>query len=110
MKKPKQLSLVDAAAARDAAIDRAMSAAAEDWKSRAAAAVHHLARTRRYFSSDDLWDVLDHPREPRALGGVMRAAQINRWIAPTGRHVLSGRKACHRRPVRVWKSLIVKGS
>jgi len=46
--------------------------------------------------------------EPRAMGAVMRSLARARVIEATDRTVESVRKANHRRPVRVWKSLICK--
>ncbi len=37
------------------------------------------------------------------MGAVMKRAQKNGWIKPTGQYVMSERVQCHRRPVMVWE-------
>lgn len=106
-----QPSLFDAAAAdtaRDQALARVEANADQDWKDRARAVIQELARTRVYFTTDDVWqelakqDVETH--EPRAIGALMRQAAADHLIAPTNRYEPSARPACHGRPVRVWRS------
>jgi hypothetical protein len=72
--------------------------------------VKHLARMRPEFTTDDVWEHLFQndlpmPHEPRALGAVMVAAARARIIAPTDRYTPSARPECHRRPVKIWRSL-----
>jgi hypothetical protein len=45
------------------------------------------------------------PREPRAIGAMMTNAAKAGVIAPTNRYTPSARPECHRRPVKIWKSL-----
>lgn len=93
---------------RDEAIERTGNANVY-FKDQALPMVRDVAKRSEYLTTDDVWlslrqaDVI-MPTDPRALGAVMKAAQKNQWIAPTDRHKLSQRPACHRRPLRIWKS------
>ncbi len=73
-------------------------------------AVVKLAKTKRSFTTDDIWAALPASAtagvEPRALGAIMTSAQDQGAIKATGRYKPSKRPECHRRPVRVWKSLL----
>jgi hypothetical protein len=100
------LPLFDGIAARDEALGRVEEAAPEEWKMAARRAILRLARTRPTLTTDDVWRALDGhvPPEPRALGAIMR--QSSDILLRTERTVNSTRPECHRRPVRVWESLI----
>lgn len=92
---------------RDRAINNVELSHAE-WVSRAVDVVHTVALHRGIFTTDDVWAALAQtplgpPREPRAMGAVMRAAKSQGICAPTDNWFLSRRPACHRRPLRVWK-------
>lgn len=97
--------------ARDAAIDQVETNADDAWKDKAAQAVSILASGNREFTTDEVWallatagiDVSTH--EPRAMGAIMRACAREGLIEATDRTRCSVRVACHRRPVRVWRSL-----
>lgn len=60
-----------------------------------------------YITSDDLWAISiakrTYPREPRAMGAVMRFLQKWGYIKPLQKWQPSTRPACHSRPVRVWR-------
>lgn len=107
-----QPSLFDAPqakAARDEAIDRVEQNAAETFKAAAERAILHVARSRNLLTTDDVWKLLHQwettpPREARAMGAVMRRMGAEGWIEPTDEWRLSMRPACHRRPLRVWRS------
>ncbi len=97
--------------ARDAAIDRVEAAAREDWKEVALMVVEVVARDRELFTTDHVWAVMPgdvSTPEPRAMGAIMRRAAREGYVTATDRHVLSNRPLCHRRPVRVWRSLIYR--
>ena len=84
------------------------------WKTNAKRAVFDLASTRTTFTTDDVWNLLqkrneEAPREPRALGAIMTAAASKQIIRASANYVESTRPECHRRPIRVWQSLIAKG-
>lgn len=106
----KQGSLFDAKAsaeARDRAIDQVERAADPDWKATALAAVLQLARSRPELTTDDVWAIAPcTTEEPRALGAIMRQAEALGAIKATERWIQSDRVACHRRPLRVWRSLL----
>ena len=98
-------------ALRDAAMAQVDAAAPPDWRSDAEQAVLYVARRRERFTTDAVWAVLDNwlvaqPPEPRALGPLMKSACSWGWCEPTPVWHLSVRPACHRRPVRVYRSLV----
>jgi alkylhydroperoxidase family enzyme len=88
-------------ASRDAALDRVTAPVA--WTERALAAVAVCAQ--RYpagFTTDEVWDLVGSPPEPRAMGAVMQAAARGGVILATTQYRPSTRTECHARPVRVW--------
>jgi|SRR5215831_6636535 len=96
---------------RDHAIAQVEQNASLDWISSAARAIKLLAQGRDKFTTDAVWALLDAwgtlpPHEERAMGAAMRSANRDGLIVATPEHVLSSRPACHRRPIRVWQSLI----
>lgn len=95
---------VGADAAKERGIDRAERGAGEAWMTAALAAVRRLARERVTFTTDDVWQLVGQPPEPRAMGAAMRAAGKLKLAEPTGNFEMSRRAACHRRPLRVWRS------
>ena len=103
-----QMSLEDALAARDAAIDQVEAHADAEWKRHALEAVARLARERRRFTTDDVWAVMGKvgTHEPRAMGAVMRQAFRLGLVRGTEDYVKSKRVACHGRPLRVWESTL----
>lgn len=111
---PTQRSLFDissAEIARDEALDRVEKGASEDVKAAVLEAVEHCARLQVYFTTDDVWQRIVNtdgpfPSEKRVMGAVMRSAVRAGLCEPTEKFELSKRAACHRRPVRVWRSLI----
>jgi hypothetical protein len=86
------------------AIARAGNAADREWLDRAGAAMELLARERREFSADDVWERVAKPREPRALGAVFRRAAARGLISKTDRFIDSVNVSQHCAPVRVWRS------
>lgn len=93
---------------RDEGMDRSYSASPDDWKPAAHAAVARVALERHRLTSEHVWDRLEHPPEPRALGAVMRAAAKAGFVRATKEFEPSRRASRHRAPVRVWESLICK--
>lgn len=114
---PTQRTLFDVSAAesaREEALDRVEKGASEQEKTAAFEAVKHCARIQFYFTTDDVWQYIvvtggPIPSEKRVMGAVMRAAMKAGYCEPTERWELSKRTACHRRPLRVWRSLIRVG-
>ena len=111
-----QASFLDAAEGaklRDHAIAQVEENASLDWMSAAARAIKLLAQGREKFTTDAVWALLDAwgtlpPHEERAMGAAMRSAGRDGMIVATPEHRLSSRPACHRRPIRVWQSLIYR--
>lgn len=110
-----QLSIFDIRQARerrDRAVAAVTAAADPAWSKAADWAIAHLACELVEFTTDDVWQHLydfavPSPDEPRALGGAMQRAARLGVISPTDRIVQSERPACHARPVRVWRSLVL---
>jgi hypothetical protein len=103
------IAILKGDAKKEAAIVRAMEHADEGWVTLALAAIFRVASGTEYFTTDSVWmegEGLPSPREPRAMGSVMRIAEKAGWIVPTRDHWLSKRPVCHRRPLRVWQSTL----
>jgi hypothetical protein len=103
-----QLDLYAALAAREDALARAREGAGEGWMRDALEAVGRLARERREFTTDEVWQAVEAPAEPRAMGAVMCEAARRGLAEATDRTRRSCRVACHARPVRVWRSLVYR--
>ena len=109
-----QPSLFDVPAAieaRNQAIEQVEHNAEPTWKLHCEAAIRWLAKTRPEFTTDDVWELMHvrhnpMPHEPRAIGAMMTNAAKSGLISPTDRYTPSARPECHRRPVKVWKSLL----
>jgi hypothetical protein len=89
-----------------AAIAQAHDGAPAGWTDRALLVVERLARECPAFTTDRVWDYIEAPAEPRALGGVMRRAVAAGWIRQTDQFEKSMRGERHRAPMRVWQSRI----
>ncbi len=105
-----RVSARESARERDKGIHRA-AAASGDWQAEAAAVIRGLAFGQAEFTSDDVWRLLgrDPSIEGRALGAALRSASGAQLIEATDRTVRSVRVACHRRPLRVWRSKVFAG-
>jgi len=104
---PTQLSILDECQYRtERAIEQVDMNADVKWKVSALEAISEVAMANEYFSSNDLWPHLDQPREPRAMGAVIRTAQSLQWIVATTTFITSNRPTQHNQPIRVWRSLI----
>lgn len=60
-----------------------------------------------HITSDNLWSLVDSrlevsPREPRAMGALMRRLHRTGYLKPLKKWQPSTRACCHGRPVRVW--------
>lgn len=83
----------------------------------AVAAVRLVALRRETLTSDDVWLALEALwaagamsfREPRVMGAVFKVAEREGYVVATEEHRLSRRPVCHRRPIRVWRSLLYRG-
>lgn len=97
-----------AEAARDSAIAAVYSASDPRWRAHALDTIRQVAERMSEFTTDEIWDALVlRPREPRALGAIIREAAAQRIVYPTDRYRNSDRPACHARPVRIWRSAIL---
>lgn len=98
--------------ARDAAIDQVGTNAGDDWTKRAESVLRDVATLKRELTTDDLRiaGLDDPPNDPRAFGALMRNGALNLIIARTDRTINSNRVTSHRRPLRVWQSLIYRGA
>lgn len=95
-----------ASEAKEKAIDRAASGASPEWVTSVSGIIR--AFDGEFFTTDDVWRVcqeqgVEEPREPRALGAVMRDLAREGVIVATRDYRPSVRVACHSRPVRVWR-------
>jgi hypothetical protein len=91
---------------KTAAID-SVEVGNSEWVDRAEKlAVKWIKEEGTIFSTDTLWDVVREagtPREPRAMGALVRRLNRNGLIASTREFKPSYRRSCHSRPVRVWR-------
>lgn len=108
---PTLFDALAATKARDEALERVEKNADPVWKQNCVAAIKHLAEHMTEFNSDHVWQHLheqgaEMPHEGRALGALFKNACKSGIITATDKWVQSERPACHRRPVRVWRSQI----
>lgn len=88
---------------RDLALARVQSAAPAGWMDAALAAIQSLRGIRREITTDDLWELLPTPPEPRLMGAAVRQAALSGLLRKTDRVRPSVRPECHRRPVAIWE-------
>lgn len=95
---------------RDEGIARADYYADLEWRTAAYTALVDVAYLTPFLTSDDVWDRIDGPttHEHRALGAIFRRASEAGVIAPTDTYRPTSRPSAHRRPIRVWRSLICR--
>lgn len=89
------LDFTAAREARDVALDQVEAGADEAWLKRAYWIVVGLSMNGAEFTTDDVWKVLEKPREPRALGAVLRSMAKQRFIERTGRYVSTAQVSRH---------------
>lgn len=103
--------MTEAREAREEAIERVTEHADAEWLGLAVRAIRYAAKHNDYFTTDDVWDLLEMykvqgPREPRAMAAAIRRAQAEGVIRRTSDYAASERKESHARPKRVWASNI----
>ena len=80
------------------------------WMGHALALTEDLAHRLPQMTSDEIWEALDdydvETHDNRAMGAVMTEAGRRGWLHRTEQTILSRRAVNHRRPVRVWQSLV----
>ena len=93
-------------------IDDAYDNSNLEWRLEAENILWKLCRSHRFVTSDDVMSQLENKgvetHNGSALGGVFVKAKNNGWIKEYG-FSQSRRRSRHQAPIRVWKSLIVKG-
>jgi hypothetical protein len=99
--------LREAAVARQRAIERVDRNADEDWKRRAAEVIERVCYERETFTADDLWDYLDRPRTPSAVGPALLRAAREGLCVPTETYRRTRYKQRHH-DVRVWQSRVAE--
>ena len=87
--------------ARAEAIDRA-ALGSEDWLSFWYGSIVNRAKILGVFTTDDIWETIPKPAEPRALGAVLTMMRKDGLISPRGWRE-STDPTCHARPKRVWE-------
>ena len=95
---------------KEEAIDRVERGAPELWKKTALKAVKWRAKKGVPFTTDEVWSDLEGagvepPREPRAMGAIMRKAVSEGVIVATDKTKISRKGTNNKRPVRVWSPL-----
>jgi hypothetical protein len=96
-------------------MDRAERSADPYWWACMLEAGKIVAQRKPYFFTDDLVRHCrdNHPNtfthENRAIGPLMRELCRLEYCIPTQDWIESAQKQCHRRPMRVWFSLIYRG-
>jgi len=108
-----QLTLdgMDAPSAKIIALHKVESHADPHWMASARAEVDAVAFLYDEFSTDAVWERLANhdvpePREPRAMGAIMRKAALDGVIEATNRYEQSSREVNHQRPVMIWRSCV----
>ncbi len=89
---------------RDLALDRVEAGAPDNWIERAVCVIRQLAKESAFITTDEVWERMDAPPEPRAMGAAMRRAQREGIISPSNQVRNSNRPACHARPIRIWEA------
>lgn len=106
---------VAASAAKEEAMERAANHADPHWWQCMLECGYQVALAQPYFISDDLERMRLHrfhnasTHEHRATGPLMKELQKLGYCLPTQDWVESRQKVNHRRPMRVWFSLIYRG-
>ena len=99
---------------RDEAMARVNANANDVWKIDARRAVEDCAAVLEVLTTDDVWALLkgtgSTTTDNRAMGPLMLKAATDGILRHTDKTRLSRRPQCHRRPVRVWRSLVYRGS
>jgi len=78
------------------------------WQLEAIEAVRRLARELCDFTTDEVWERLEHPpREPRLFGPLMRACERDGIIERTDEFRPSTRQINHGRRQQIWRSRLL---
>lgn len=96
------------AEAADLAVERSYAASLSSWRQAARFAAIRVAARGREFTVDDVWKDLDYrgvefrPREPRAMGGILRSLASSGVIHAVG-YAKTSQVSGHSRPISLWK-------
>lgn len=97
--------------ATEAGIEKSERGTQLEWKQLALNTLETICRSRPggILNADDVWIALEEmgeemPREPSALGPVMRIGKKEGWMIATNRTIESCRPSQHRKPLRIWES------
>lgn len=93
---------------RDKGMRLAEEGAGEDWNLHADHVLRRVAESKPKLTTDDLRaaGLEDCPGDPRALGAVMARGARKGWVQRTDVTECTERAKAHRRPLRVWTSLL----
>ena len=100
----RMMAAIKAAAEPEASIARAAEGN-ESWVSTLVGIIQNYEPGFR-FTTDRLWwevDTLPAPRDPRAMGAVLRKAQGLGLIENTDERHISTRPQNHKRPITIWR-------
>jgi hypothetical protein len=103
-----QLSIFEAHSARRSALSRVESHADREWLDRAFAALRGYLERNQTFFCDQMWGLIEKPREARALGPVMVRAAKAGLMSKTGEYRLS--VSSNLSPKPLWRSLVYRGT
>lgn len=88
------------------AMSRVLASADPKWIVDALKVILTVCEEHEEFSTNDLWPLLPHIKEPRALGAVLTMAAKRRYCRKTDRYEPSNIPRQHSRPCLLWQSLI----
>jgi len=88
------------------AIEKVERGTDPEWRDAAKRALVEIARERQILTPDDLWDVVERPREPRASGPIFLWARKSGIIEPTGRLVRSRNERQHKNHIVEYRSRV----
>jgi hypothetical protein len=92
--------------ATEKAIKKCERGSDAEWIASAIEAIEMVALEQEQFTADDIWRFVDPPREPSALGVALRRAAKAGVCKVSNEYRQSIRPSTHRRPLRVWHSLV----
>jgi len=89
----------------DDAIEQCYQASDPEWRKVALDIVRQMCYEKQYFTVNDFRKNLKgKTHDNRAVGGLMRTAQAEKWCRPTGNTIQS--KVGHKSLLQIWESRI----
>lgn len=95
---------------RDKAIKQSWRGASPLWVEAAKEALVLAARENTFLTTDNVWPLIlgyETP-EPRAMGAIMTWGAREGLICGLSATIPTRRPGSHRRPLRVWRSLVAR--